>query len=352
MPKTDPNSANVTFAFSEKQDAWTTRYSFVPTCYANCSDEMLSFKDGLPKAWLHDMGSQRNVFYNENLAPSSVELSFNDTPSAVKVFKSISLETNGDLWRAGFSTNSEYEDENNQNSVTEIQELTDKEGFKYFEVPRSVSNSTANVVPAPSVLYTDGGQQQIQSQIADALGEFLEAGSTYLISIDLPLDETSYSSFLSTPFGDGVEFVGFFDNAASSTPLPTGMYTFGNFLTYFVGTGYYDFGSLFPLGSNITISNIQNGVMTITFNSPITLLSSSGFNTDQYIGLWFLALQDFLLNATAFFANSPAIVNGDQMRGPYLNTTLNCFSDKPVELHSVNVDYEFSSSAARLTQNS
>ena len=89
MPVTEVNSANITFAFSEKQDAWTTRYSFVPTCYANCDDQMLSFKEALGKVWLHDKSSTRNRFY-DGLNPSFLEVSFNDSPSEVKVFNSVS----------------------------------------------------------------------------------------------------------------------------------------------------------------------------------------------------------------------------------------------------------------------
>ena len=307
---------------------------------------MLSFRDGVAKAWLHDVNAQRNVFYGQPVAASLVELSFNDTPSAVKVFKSVSLETNADLWRVGFSTNDEYDDENNQNTVTEIQELNDKEGFKYFEVPRSVSNSTANVVPTPAILYTGNGTSQIQNAVAEAMGLFLQNQNTAPILITVPLDEVSYSSFLSTPFGPDVEAVAYFET--SLLPIPTGMYSFQGFFANLVGQGYYNFEGQPPIGSSVTILNIGNGSMTFKFVPPFSLLSLDEIE----VGLWFFTVQDFLLNSTAMFANSPAEVNGDQMRGPYLNSRLECYSDKPVELHSINVDYEFSSSAARLTQNS
>lgn len=336
----------VTFAFSKMQDAWTTRYSFVPTCYANCSDEMLSFKDGVGKVWLHDVNSQRNVFYGQPSAPSSVEISFNDTPSAVKIFKSASLETNGDFWRAGFSTNDEYDDENNQNTVTEIQELNDKEGFKYFEVPRSVSNSTANVVPTPAILYTGDGTQQIQNAVAEAMGLFLENQTSDPILITVPLDEVSYSSFLSTPFGTDVEAVAYFET--SLLPIPTGMYSFQGFFANLVDQGYYDFEGQPPIGSAVSILNIGEGAMTFEFTPPFALLALDQIS----IGVWFGTVQDFLLNSSAMFANSPTQINGDQMRGPYLNSRFECYSDKPIELQAVNVEYEFSSSAARLTQNS
>ena len=341
----------VTFAFSKRQDAWTTRYSFVPTCYANCSDEMLSFKDGNGKVWLHDVNPQRNTFYG-GFAPSSLELSFNDAPSAVKIFKSVSLETNADIWMAGFSTNEEYEDENNQNTnnqntLVELQELNDKEGFKYFEVPRSVSNSTANLVPTPAILYAEGGTQQIQGAVAEAMGLFLENQLSAPILITVPLDEVSYSSFLSTPFGTGVEAVAYFEGSGL-LPIAQGMYNFQEFFTYLVDQQYYVFEGAAPFGSSVSILDIGDGSMTFSFVPPLTLLGSD----EIVVGVWFAAVQGFLLGSSAMFANSPAEINGDQMRGPYLNSRFDCLSNKPVELHSINVDYEFSSSAARLTQNS
>ena len=347
MPVTDLDSPNVTFAFSERQDAWTTRYSFVPTCYANCDDQMLSFKDDTNKAWIHDKNPIRNSFYNGDSDPSLLEVSFNESPSEVKVFNSISLETNRDSWRTKFSSNSEYDDENNQATESQLASLNDKEGFKYLELPKSVSNSTANVVPAPSILLSEEGIQQIQDEIAQASEEFFQVQGVYTISIDLPLDEASYSSFLSTPFGDGVEAIAFFQSATS--PLSDGMYTFSDFVNSLSGV-LYDFSPVDPVGGNITISNIENGVMTIIINSPSSLNQAP---SPQPANVWFTALQEFFLNASGIFAVTPAEINGDSMRGPYLKALLECFSDgEPLELHSVNVDYAFSSSAARLTQNS
>ena len=355
MPVTSQNSSNITFAFSERQDAWTTRYSFVPTCYANCSDEMISFKDDTGKAWLHDKNEKRNFFYggdidssflSEGSSKSLIELAFNDSPSEVKVFNSISLETNRDLWRTKFSCNSEYDDENNQETKSNAASLNEKEGFKYLELPKSVSNSTANIVPAPSILLSEEGVQQIQDEIAQALEEFLEAQGPS-ISINLPLNEVSYSSFLSTPFGDGVEAVGFFQTGGG--PLAYGMYTFNEFVNS-LSPVPYNFSPANPVGGNITILNIDNGVMTISIDSPMVLLQAPSL---EIVNTWFTALQDFFINASGIFAVTPAEINGDSMRGPYLKALLECFTlGDPLELHSVNVDYAFSSSAARLTQNS
>ena len=324
MPKTDKDSANITFAFSERQDAWTTRYSFVPTCYANCDDQMVSF---------------------------------NDSPSEVKVFNSISLETNRESWGTSFSSNVEHDDENNQNTLTQVMldQISDKEGFKYFELPKSVSNSTANIVPAPALLSSvegSTGQEQTEAAVSEAQQLYqdnLEQNIYQPISITVPLDELSSSSFLSTPYGNNVEILGYFQGNPSF-PVATGMYNFQEMFSDLIDNGYYVFsgGDSNGIGAALTISNIQNGFITISLYVPILLNDYPQEDVDVF----FSALQDFLVNSSAIFAMTPPEVNGDQMRGPYLNAKLECFTADPLELHSVNVDYAFSSSAARLTQNS
>tara|TARA_B100001093_G_C26850527_1_gene1024903 strand:+ start:3532 stop:4602 length:1071 start_codon:yes stop_codon:yes gene_type:complete len=356
MPVTEVNSANITFAFSEKQDAWTTRYSFVPTCYANCDDQMLSFKEALGKVWLHDKSSTRNRFY-DGLNPSFLEVSFNDSPSEVKVFNSVSLETNTELaWTTGFSCNTEHQDENNQNTLTETLlggRISDKEGFKYFELPKSVSNSTANVVPAPALLSSvegSTGQEQTETAVAEAQQLYvdnLDQNIYQPIPVTVPLDQVSSSSFLSTPYGDNVELLGYFQGN-QSFPIPTGMYSFSEMFSQLIGSYYVFSSGQIPLGASISISNIQNGFITFFVNFPPLLQDFPEGDID----LFFFAIQDFLVNSSAIFAMTPPEVNGDQMRGPYLNARLRCNTPDPLELHSVNVDYAFSSSAARLTQNS
>ena len=357
MPKTDKDSANITFAFSERQDAWTTRYSFVPTCYANCDDQMVSFKDTVKKGWLHDKSATRNKFYD---TPSSsfLEVSFNDSPSEVKVFNSVSLETNTEFaWTTGFSCNIEHQDENNQNTLTETlfsDRINDKEGFKYFELPKSVSNSTANIVPAPALLSSvegSTGLEQTETAISDAQQLYLdsldESIPETLLNITVPLDEVSSSSFLSTPYGNSVQALGYFQGSLSF-PIPTGMYSFSEMFAQLSDSYYVFSAGQIPLGASVSISNIQNGFVTFAVALPPLLLSFPPAD----INIFFSAVQDFLVNSSAIFAMTPPEVNGDQMRGPYLNARLQCNTPDPLELHSVNVDYAFSSSAARLTQNS
>ena len=324
------NGFEATFAYSERQSAWTTRYSFVPTCYASSGDEMLSFKDNVGTAWLHDKNSARNEFYGVK-NKSRIELCFNDDPSSVKIFKSVSLETNRATWSYVFSTNEEYDDSNNQESLLINKVINDKEGFKYLEVPRSSLNSSANIVPVPSVT-------SIQSPIFNLLEEILlEAGPNVLVDVNLNAIEVN--SFPAAPFGNSITLLASFDDPDLSGQLQT-LSSFSSATPTFIVLANLLFGL------DINIVSISNGVMTLSLPIPSSLLDNSGF-----IPLYVQAFEQYITTASNLFAVSPAEINGDEMRGPYLNLRLESASSKPLELHSINAEYAFSKLNKGLNQN-
>lgn len=324
------NGFEATFAYSERQSAWTTRYSFVPTCYASSGDEMMSFKDNLGTAWLHDKNSARNEFYGvEN--KSRIELSFNDDPSSVKIFKSVSLETNRDTWSYIFSTNEEYDDSNNQESLLINKAINDKEGFKYIEVPRSRLNSSANVVPVPSVT-------SIGELFSEVLLEILTEASPNVL-VDVNLNAIEVNSFPSAPFGSSITLLASFDNPNLSGQLQT-------LSSFSAATSPFAVLQTSLLGVDINIVSIGNGVMTLSLPIPSNLLDDLGFIT-----LYLQAFEQYLTTASNLFAVSPAEINGDEMRGPYLNLRLESASSKPLELHSINAEYAFSKLDKGLNQN-
>jgi len=315
MPKIP--SSSVTFAFSERQKAWTTRYSFVPTCYASCGDVMLSSADGLG-VWRHDVNSTRNSFYG-TLHPCSLDVVFNDYPSEVKVFKALSIETNRDVWIGKFLTNQEHEDENNQESHDLLATLKDKEGMKYVELPRSSTNSTANIYPFYSIVVND-------DTISEASDNQSPTGF-FEVSLSILNDGRSPS------FSVGVELLAVVSN---------------NLLSFeeFINLNYPSLSNITFIGGtnkSIRIVSVNNDVAVIRSSRPP---GSSG-NFDVFIE----AFAEFI-SLSRLYVKSPSSVNGDQMRGPYLKARLSCpEASGPVEINAVNIDYEFSSSAARLTQN-
>ena len=304
-------SRSTTFAFSKRQDRWTTRYSFTPTCYANCGDIMLSSEDA-SGVWRHDVNEKRNNFYGVQ-SRSSLDIVSNDDPSAVKIFKSISLETNQDGWGATFYTNDEDKGKNRQQSNT-VYGFDDKEGFKYLEVPRSKENSTSNVIPCPQLSLIEGGAFGLGSTISQISFSVLSFSSvTYnLQTYNDQAVPPSLGAVYALINGNLVNFSEAYPNVLPPDGIPS-----------------------------IQITSIDNGFIQIT-SLPWNIVS---LPIEDYVGY----LSEFLQNP--LFVVTPAEINGDSMRGPYLKMDLTINTTDPLELHAVNVDYEFSKLDKRLTQN-
>lgn len=278
---------------------------------------MLSSSDNLG-VWKHDVNPVRNKFYG-NQFPSSVDVIFNDYPSEVKIFKSISIEANKDVWIGSFATNEEHDDENNQVSHPFLGTLSDKEGVKYTELPRSSNNSTSNIYPFYSIVVDD-----------DTIGEASEAqGLTGIFEVFLPINNDGRKP--SFPVGSELLAV-----------VSINLISFKEFIDL-----NYPTLSNIPFISgqdkSIRIVSVKNDLAKIRSSRPPGL--STSFNT-------FVEAFTEFISLTQLYLKSPSRVNGDQMRGPYLKARLSCpEASGPVEINAVNIDYEFSSSAARLTQN-
>lgn len=280
-----------TFAFSKRRDAWTTRYSFTPTCYATCGDILMSSKDTSGNSggvWRHDANNQRNSFYGA-LHKTSMTLSSNDDPSAVKIFKSISLETNTPDWSAKFYSNSEYTEDNNGQETPALSAFKDKEGFKYMEVPRSIKNSTSHIVPCPLMSMS---------------GEGIPNHNQYMVDVVVP----------------------------SEVSVPQGKLLNSSLQSFSEGEGGFN---------DIYITSYYE-------DNQVALDISSNDGADEED---LLEAIDGFLSDEQMFSESSVALNGDQMRGPYLKVDLEVTTPRQIELHAINVDYEFSKLDKRLTQN-
>ena len=282
-----------TFAFSKRRDAWTTRYSFTPTCYATCGDILMSSKDTVVNGnavgvWRHDINVTRNSFYGAS-HKTSMTLSSNDDPSAVKIFKSISLETNTPGWFAKFYSNSEYTEDNNLQETEAFSAFKDKEGFKYMEIPRSIKNSTSHIVPC---------------HLMSLSGEGISNYDQYMVDVDVP-------SGVAVPQG----------RLLNSSLQGFNAFSEGTFSDIHI-TSYYE----------------DNQV-------ALDISSNDGQNEDDLLQ----AIGGFL--GGQMFSQSSIDHNGDQMRGPYLKVDLEVTTPRQIELHAINVDYEFSKLDKRLSQN-
>jgi len=379
-----------TFAFSERQNSWTTRYSFTPTCYANCGDAMLSSKDN-KNIWIHDVNEVRNKFYGDFPQKSLVEVSFNDFSSDVKVFNSVSAETN--TLKIGATFYSEDEEQELTNPVNgqiaadggvfnyssfssgsdEVEQFTDFEGIKYLPVSRHSGS------PFPYVNSNDSTDSNI-----------IYIGS---ISLDTSLLDDSFF----------VEQTGSYDfkvrlSDSSGVSIPAGL-----------NPDIFD-GSVFPMGPEILIPT-TNEFKAVTWNNDIQaddyisaddvsyLQTSANLNSFFVIGQEgdvltirysrryssyfqdsppsFIPSELFVsefgpsLSGASPVINSPfsfifnsgeplflltsQAVNGDQIRSTYLRTIFEFYppgnQGEYMELNAVNCDFNFSKSHHGLNQN-
>ena len=83
-------SGNLTLGYSPRSESWPSRFSFIPENGLTKNNKFYTFKDG--KAYLHhDSSVDKNTFY-DTFTDSHVEIVFNDNPSSVKEFLTLSYE--------------------------------------------------------------------------------------------------------------------------------------------------------------------------------------------------------------------------------------------------------------------
>lgn len=121
-----------TLAYSDSVQGWTSFYSYLPEIMIGMNSHMYSFKNG--NLYKHSANEQRNVFYGTT-GSSTITGVINDSPSEIKNFKTVSLESN-DSWSATMKTDLET-------GIIESDWFSLKEG-DYFGYIRSNENNMAS----------------------------------------------------------------------------------------------------------------------------------------------------------------------------------------------------------------
>lgn len=98
--------------------------------------------EGLSRIWKHDVNETYNSFYGGAVSESSIEVVSNDNPSAVKIFKSISIESSTKDWVGEVYTNEDRGEEAQQSA--RFLRFIEKEGVQYSEIPRQAHNTSAS----------------------------------------------------------------------------------------------------------------------------------------------------------------------------------------------------------------
>tara|TARA_B100000287_G_scaffold428045_1_gene478770 strand:- start:1468 stop:2247 length:780 start_codon:yes stop_codon:yes gene_type:complete len=93
-----------TITFDEGVGGWTSFHSYTPEWMTRVGTKFYTFKNG--DLYEHDNGS-RTKFYGGSTAGCTITLSVNESPSDVKLFKSLILETTDGNWTADLYTDME-----------------------------------------------------------------------------------------------------------------------------------------------------------------------------------------------------------------------------------------------------
>lgn len=340
----------MTIAYSDKFKSWTSRYSFEPTCYSSIAGELISFNDN-GEVWLHDSNTSMCDFYGEP-SGARLEVSSNQDPSAIKMFKSVSIETSGEGWTGEVFTNDEYEGIEKQEGEIKASFFKNKEGFKYAEMPRSKINSSV-VVPAGKLEGFEDGSSTVGTEYG-------------------PLFDILFSQFNTNYFIVGLNSIAEFAGGETVSEIEFSLP--GSFMPDFIQSNT-NVSYVSPSGSTETLDKVKFVRATkdeITLSCKITPIDEDDDNSFnffdvqgviisvglvQYLGesLYQTSASEgetFMESDTSLFIFQNSEINGDQMRGPYARVRLTTTTTKPFELHAINVDYQFSKLDSRLNQNS
>jgi len=323
-------SYSKTFAFSNRFDKWTTRYSFTPTCYGSVDNYFVSANNG--KVWEHDVNPKRCNFYEEAHG-CGLTVASNQDPSAVKVFNSLSLETNSSKWEAKVKANEEKEI---QSGSVQQDDWKNKEGFLYADMPKSVNNSTS------SISFAGGNASPLGvlntfPPVADLLGQGVTA-FTFKISV--------HPSGVSLATGDKCDIIfdidGELKNFLGTELVPTDIS--GQSQGLLPSGGLNELELVAVEGSVDAIESTPKSILTVKYKN----LLGTPFTAVSLFNLLTLLKDAF---KESVFVVSPANINGDNIRGSYAKMELSDDSEEAVQINAVNVDYQFSKLDARLTQN-
>ena len=303
-----------TIAFSHKGGFWKTRYSFTPTCYARIDNHFISTNGVHPNAeenvfgvglnfWMHESTMSHNTFYGKRHM-SKVSVVCNQDPSAVKIFKSLSLESNSNNWTGMSSTNINPLGSNQSElQMGSIEGFITKEGNQYSELPKSVANSDSHIDFACTVSEIVTNNTQFISLIGVGQNHFVW-------SVDASVPSVSINGGMGSIvlFRDGNEFKYF--------NLDGGVFTYTTFNEALQNNAVHVHSY-----NAATNAIVFGGEATDTVNATDIVSEISGFGMHLYV------------------VSNPAI-NGDPMRGHYLYLDLSNNSTTPVETYAINVDYE------------
>lgn len=164
-----------TLTYAEDVKGWPSFYSYLPEFMLGMNQYFYSFKEG--NLYRHNTNTNRNEYYEVpgNLAPSTITTAFNTDPSSIKLFKTMSYESN-DVWACTQLAT----DLNNGSMGTSVFRQKEGEWFAYLRENggtinlkdrsvQGIGEATNAVGPNAAMVITFGQPTQINADITSAV---------------------------------------------------------------------------------------------------------------------------------------------------------------------------------------
>jgi len=302
-----------TKAFSHKGGFWKSRYSFTPTCYASVDNEFISTNAIHPNAevdvedvnfWMHNSSMSHNTFYGKRHT-SKVTVVSNQDPSAIKIFKALSLESNSNSWTGMSSTNiNPLGSPQDDLQMGAIKGFNRKEGNQYSELPRDVANSDSHI------------------DFACMVSEIVSTSQVFNVESAVGPNHLTWGVEATVP----------------DVSINGGMGTIALFREGNVFKCFNLSGEVFEY-TNFSTAIQNNPVHVHAYDAAANIIRFGGEGPDGPVNTAELAAAISNFNMSLYVVSNPDI-NGDPMRGHYLYLSLINNSQGPVETYAINVDFE------------
>ena len=339
----------MTIGFSHKGNFWTSRYSFEPDSYGSVDNELLSFKSvsiqsnqappnyggGNRLCWRHrnayltnnDSYSYNNFFSAQG--KSSVEFLCNDNPSMEKFFKSISIESNQNIFTSTIRTNSEVADNYGYKlQVSYAKDFVNKEEALYSDFRYSITNSTSHynycgyIIPDVQLITSLTADPPI---LGPSLTKVYKFGKFFSFNTSNPMPRAN------TVITEDMSDIEILNKFSHFSTCAIALETVNDFFALAVNTSS---DNNYPFtGDSFTSPNILGKYYNYFVGSDDNLYLMTSSGVSQYIQA----------DRIGVMKVCPPEFYGDQMRGKYAKIIVSQVEEEqssPFEIYGFNIGYE------------
>lgn len=324
----------ITYVYDESVAGFPAFHTYVPEQAVSLNNTFYALRDG--RIWeqnVRDTAVPRNSFFGVTAGHEAIiNLIFNDEPSAVKEFLTISYEGTPD-WKAELATDIESTvlDEEaipvSRSIVGSIlaQEFVEREGKKFGYI-RGID--TNREIPDLTNIFVEGlgmAQVNIPALTFDEIPPYLNVGDRLFFD-RLTLEPNDLDTREVVYFGNVTSIVG--NVVTASVPVPVGAYVRASGIVY-------RNGSVNPINVNLGVTNF--GDDTIWARVTQETLTTSGIQEAQIATLANVSDSNFILYAKSEVAE----VSG--LKGFFMTVRLTSESGGMSELFSIGSEVILSS---------